>query len=62
MKEGKVRVVLDTNVVLAYTWTESEDSPNKEIIRRWDKGQFDVLWSKDVINEYINKMKFCNLQ
>ncbi|MBU1486928.1 putative toxin-antitoxin system toxin component, PIN family [bacterium] len=58
MKGNKVRVVLDTNVVLAYTWTKSEDSPNKEIIRRWEKSQFDVLWSRDVINEYINKMKF----
>lgn len=58
MKISKIRVVLDTNVILAYTKTKFEDSPNKEIICRWGKGQFDVLWSKDVINEYISKMKF----
>ena len=58
MKISKVRIVLDTNVILAYTRTKSEDSPNKEIICRWGEGQFDVLWSRDVLNEYINKMKF----
>lgn len=58
MKISKGRVVLDTNIVLAYTTTKSEDSPNKEIIHRWEKGQFNVLWSRDVLNEYINKMKF----
>lgn len=48
---------MDTNVVLAYVQSKSEDSPNREIIQRWERGEFDVLWSRDVLNEYIDKMK-----
>ena len=51
MKKGKFRVVL------AYVQTKSDDSPNKEIIQRWAKEEIDVLWTEDVLNEYVNKMK-----
>ena len=55
MKGNKVRVVLDTNVVLAYTWTKSEDSPNKEIIRRWEKSQFDVYGAEMSLMNTLTK-------
>ena len=57
MNKNRFRAVLDTNVVLASHLTKSEDSPNKEIIQRWQLNQFDVLWSHDVLSEYIDKLK-----
>ncbi|MBM3236494.1 PIN domain-containing protein [Candidatus Poribacteria bacterium] len=57
MKTERFRVVLDTTVVLAYVQTKSDDSPNREIIRRWARREFDVLWTRDVLNEYIDKMR-----
>ena len=57
MKTDRFRIVLDTNVVLAHVRAKSDDSPNKEIIHRWARGEFDVLWTQDVLNEYIDKMK-----
>ena len=57
METDKFRIVLDTNVVLASALSESDDSPNREIIHRWAKENFDVLWTQDVLNEYIDKMK-----
>jgi len=61
MNRIRFRVVLDTNVILASHLTTSEDSPNKEIINRWQVGQFDVLWSYDVLSEYIDKLKEKNV-
>ena len=43
MKIDRFRIVLDTNVVLAHVRAKSHDSPNKEIIHRWARGEFDVL-------------------
>ena len=57
MKKNRFRAVLDTNVVLAAHLSESQDSPNKEIINRWENDEFDVLWTIDVLSEYINKLK-----
>ncbi|MDZ7399382.1 MAG: PIN domain-containing protein [candidate division KSB1 bacterium] len=61
MNKIRFRAVLDTNVVLPSQQTTSEDSPNKEIINRWQLGQFDVLWTGDVLSEYINKLKEKNV-
>lgn len=58
MKKGKFRVVLDTNVVLAYVQTKSDDSPNKEIIQRWAKKEIDILWTEYVLNEYVSRSYF----
>lgn len=61
MNKHKYRAVLDINVVLASYLSKSEDSPNKEIIQRWELGQFDVLWSYDTLSEYITKLKEKNV-
>jgi len=61
MNKNRFRVVLDTNVVLASHLSKSEDSPNQEIIQRWELDQFDVLWSQDILSEYINKLKEKNV-
>lgn len=41
----KVRVVLDTNVILAGKLAKSPTSPNREILERWVVGEFDLLYS-----------------
>lgn len=61
MNKNRFRAVLDTNVVLASHLTKAEDSPNKEIIQRWELGRFDVLWSHDILSEYITKLKEKNV-
>lgn len=61
MIRNKFRVVLDTNIIIASHLSESEDSPNKEIIHRWENDQFDVLWTDDTLHEYINKLKYFNV-
>lgn len=61
MIRNKFRVVLDTNIIIASHLSESEDSPNKEIIQRWKNDQFDVLWTDDTLHEYINKLKYFNV-
>jgi len=58
MKKIRFRVVLDTNVLISSQLSKSEDSPTKEIIEKWRDDQFDVLWSDDIFNEYIDKLKY----
>ncbi|OQY54042.1 MAG: hypothetical protein B6245_21910 [Desulfobacteraceae bacterium 4572_88] len=49
------RTVPDTNVLIA-SQNASETSPNKEYFDRWDKGEFDILYCKDMLREYIRKL------
>lgn len=49
-----LRVVLDTNILLAIQ-RAGQNSPNLEIFARWEKRQFEVLWSRRIIAEYIAK-------
>jgi len=58
MTRIRFRVVLDTNVLISSQLSKSEDSPNKEIIQKWHDDQFDVLWTDDIFNEYIDKLKY----
>jgi len=61
MRKNRYRIVLDTNVIIASHLSKSDDSPNKEIFQRWEQDQFDVLWSRDVLSEYIDKLKEKNV-
>jgi len=49
------RVVLDTNVLLAAQWG-GERSPNRELLERWEQNQFTLLYSTDILHEYIAKL------
>lgn len=51
-----LRVVLDTNVVLAAKRSVHPRSPNAEIIERWEAGEFIWLVSDDVVTEYAEKL------
>lgn len=50
------RIVLDTNVILASFFSSDPGSPNKEILRRWEKGDFTLLYSDDILLEYEEKL------
>ena len=47
------RAVLDTNVVLAAHRSRGATSPNREILERWRAGDFTLLYSEDVLLEYV---------
>ena len=51
-----LRSVLDTNVVLAAKLTAHPSSPNREIIERWLLGEYTVLYSRDLLLEYAEKL------
>ena len=48
--------VLDTNVVLAAHRSNAPTSPNREILVRWKSGEFTLLYSDDILLEYIEKL------
>jgi predicted nucleic acid-binding protein len=50
------RAVLDTNVMLASQKTASAHSPNAEIVRRWKAGEFTLLITDDLLQEYAEKL------
>lgn len=51
-----MRVVLDTNVVLAAQKSSHPLSPNLEILERWRKREFALLFTEDILLEYIEKL------
>lgn len=51
-----IAAVLDTNVVLSSQRSTSPGSPNAEIIRRWEAGEFAWLFTDDVLEEYAEKL------
>lgn len=62
MEKSKYRIVLDTNVILAFHLSHSMDSPNREIIFLWKQGEFNLLWTEDILYEYIQKLKVFNVE
>ena len=43
-----LRAVLDTNVFVAAYLSRNPNSPTREIIDRWLRGEFDLLYSCDL--------------
>ncbi len=56
MTERKLRAVLDTNVVVAAFLSKSPTSPTAEIIRRWRRDEFKLLYSWHIREEYAEKL------
>lgn len=50
------RAVLDTNVVLASKRTTNPTSPNREVLDRWERGEYTLLHSDEVLLEYGEKL------
>ena len=53
---GPYRVVLDTNVLLAGRTSSHPTSPAAEILDRWQRREFVVLYSLDTLAEYAEKL------
>ncbi len=51
----KFQTVPDTNIVISAQFGTPQ-SPNKEYFSRWKKYEFNVLYSKDTLLEYIEKL------
>lgn len=51
-----VRAVLDTNILIAAHRSVHATSPNREILERWRAGDFTLLYSEDVLLEYVEKL------
>ncbi len=49
------RVVFDTNVIIS-AQSNNPASPNRELIDRWIKKEFQCLYSTDTLLEYVEKL------
>ena len=49
-------VVPDTNIILS-AFQPTETSPNKELLDRWERGEFQFLYNFDTIDEYLAKLR-----
>ena len=50
------RAVLDSNVLVAAHRSADPDSPNRELIERWQANEFTLLFSRDTLHEYAEKL------
>jgi len=50
------RAVLDSNVLIAASRSSHPDSPNRELIDRWQANEFTLLFSRDTLHEYAEKL------
>lgn len=51
----KFRVVADTNVIIS-SYRGSKQSPTKELRQRWEQDEFTLLYTLDILSEYVEKM------
>lgn len=54
-KTTNLRAVVDTNVIIA-AQANTEGSPAFEIYTRWQNDEFALLYSLDMLTEYVEKM------
>ena len=57
----RLRVVLDTNVILSSFLSRNPSSPTKEIIRRWLDGEFILVVSDALVDEVTEKLRAANI-
>ena len=50
------RAVLDSNVLVAAHRSLNPLSPNREVIERWQANEFTLLFSRDTLHEYAEKL------
>jgi putative PIN family toxin of toxin-antitoxin system len=55
------RVVLDTNVVIAALKSKNPHSPTVELLDRWSKGEFMLIYCDDLLAEYQEKFVTRNI-
>lgn len=55
-KSGLPRTVLDTNVVVAAIRSRNPNSPTLELLQRWTRREYVLLYSDDTYAEYVAKL------
>ena len=50
------RAVLDSNVLVAARRSSQPQSPNRELIDRWQANEYTLLYSRDTLHEYAEKL------
>ena len=50
------RAVFDSNVLVAARRSSAPHSPNRELIERWQANEFTLLFSRDTLHEYAEKL------
>ncbi|HBY92697.1 MAG: PIN domain-containing protein [Ardenticatenaceae bacterium] len=56
IKPARLRAVFDTNVIIAAIKARNPASPTAELIRCWLAGEFDLLYSAALLEEYAEKL------
>ncbi|MEE8391348.1 MAG: PIN domain-containing protein [Anaerolineae bacterium] len=51
-----IRAVLDTNVIVAALKSKNPSSPTRELLQRWENGEFELLYATDLRVEYAEKL------
>ena len=54
-EKGHFRAVLDTNIIIAALKSKNPNSPNLELLKRFQLGEFELLYSDDLLLEYQEK-------
>ena len=52
----RLRAVLDTNVFVSAFLSRNPTSPTREIVQRWQAGEFVLLSSESLIDEVTEKL------
>jgi uncharacterized protein len=60
-KQSQLRGVLDTNVIIAALKSKNAGSPNLELLRRWQEGEFTLLYCDALYAEYEEKFVARNI-
>ena len=55
-KSRGLRVVLDTNVIIAALRSDNPHSPTVELLDRWARNDYSLLYSDDLLAEYADKL------
>lgn len=55
METKKLRAVFDSNIYVSAYLSKNPESPTAELLRRWRKGEFVVLYSQELLWEIIRK-------
>ncbi|MFH1562782.1 MAG: putative toxin-antitoxin system toxin component, PIN family [Nitrospirota bacterium] len=55
LETKRLRVVLDTSIYVSAYLTKNPQSPTAELLRRWRKDEFVVLYSKELLHEITRK-------
>lgn len=55
METKKLRAVFDSNIYVAAYLSKNPESPTAELLRRWRRGEFVILYSEELLQETIRK-------